>query len=163
MCRYLKQRANRFCGAYNYGLNFVRSAYLANMANGEWFRHVRELSRAGTTVVDKWKIIKCPDCGLAYVSDPSIKVCHHCLKGQKSPKPIQKAWHHTRKQCAECGRIFIDETKSLKQKYCSSECRKEAQRKKSAELYRRKQERLRNAEIGECTEDSGNQSNRRCG
>lgn len=166
MCRYLKQRANRFCGAYNYGVNLIRSAFLANMANGEWFRHVRELSRTGMTTVDKWKIIKCPDCGLAYVFDPSIKTCHHCLERCKNPKPIekiQKKYFNTRKQCAACGRIFIDDSKTQRAKYCSPECRKEGQRMRDARFREKRKKRVMNAKIGECTGNTRNQTDRKCG
>lgn len=166
MCRYLKQRANRFCGAYNYGVNIIRSAYLANMANGEWFRHVRELSRTGMTMVDKWKIIKCPDCGLAYVFDPSIKSCHHCLKRYKNRKPIdaiQNKCFHTRKQCAACGRIFIDESKTQRAKYCSPECRKEGKRMMDLRYREKKKGKMANAKISECTGNTRNQTDRKCG
>ena len=166
MCRYLKQRANRFCGAYNYGLNIIRSAFLANMANGEWFRHVRELSRKGETVVDKWRIIKCPECGRAYVFDPSIKSCHHCLERCMNPKVDmhQKKKHaNTRKQCAECGRIFMDSTLSQRMKYCSNDCRKEAQRKQNARWYAKKKEVINSAKASECAGNQGTQTDRQCG
>lgn len=141
MCRVLKQRALRFASVYNYGLHYIRSAFLANMTNGEWFSHIHELARTGETIVDNWHIKKCTECGIAYVVDESLDVCHHCLTKSKSKKPIIQTKHCTRKWCAECGRVFIDTSVSQRTKYCSDVCRSEAYRRADRE-YRRKRNKL---------------------
>lgn len=168
MCRCLRQRANRFVGTYNYSLNFICSAYLSNMSNGEWFSHVRELRRTGETVVDNWKIIKCEECGLAYVYDPSIPVCHHCPKRYKKAEQIHTIDTKRKdnvKRCAECGKIFRDTSSTLRVKYCSDECRKEARKRHEREFREKRKAKkgLKNAKISECTGNTRNQTNRRCG
>lgn len=168
--RRFKLRGNRFCGAYNYGTNIIRAAWLADMTNRELRRHVIELSATGKTVVDGWEIRKCPLCGLAYVYDISIKNCHRCPKRYKNRKLSEnthlKDGKIDRKECAVCGRIFVDDTRTHLKKYCSSECRKLALKKQKMESIKRceaKKGMIKVEKISEHTGNTRNQTDRKCG
>ena len=111
MRRGLKTRGNRFCSAYNYSQNYVRGAYLSDMARQEYMNHCFELDRTGKTVVDGWLILRCQDCGTAYPDTEE----HHCLKLR-----LVKFNLRTDRLCKWCGTPFT--VSSSQKKYCCQEC-----------------------------------------